>query len=473
MILAVEINDSSINIVQASIKKGTLSKFRCVSEDIPQVVDDGNILDAGYLSDRIRKILQRNRINTKKTVFVINSKSIIVRRLRLPVLKKRNEIRTMIEHELSHLMSFDPADYRIHYEVTLDSSNEKYAWYIIYCTPEELLKSYRDLALKSKLRPLGFELYCSCVNKLKDMGEDTLAFTDIGEKRISFTVMNKGIADFSRIAEISYVGAESPLNACMDEIIRCIRYYQSIDNESKISRMYIFNSEIRECFPTFIEKMSAELPDLEIVTEPPIFSRELSCYAGRCFMPVLSAFNEGKGSYKLHKTKYYEISDFRTAAAIAVILVSSLFFIISGIFVFKLYREYEYMKEYITNEENILLNNKMERLKAESQSKEKAITDIESLQNKIKEESYADSEIFRGIFSILPENTYLHSIHVGIAGVSAYCTSCSIEEAAIFISNLRELDVIEDVFADEVSRKDDSESGYEYTIHCVLKGVQQ
>ncbi len=493
MILAVEINDSSINIAQASVKKGSLSRLRCICEGIFRGVDDGNIADVDYVAERIREILCRNRINTRRTVFVINSKSVIVRRLRLPLLKKRNEIMSMIGYELSQLMPFNSSDYRMHYEVAEDCTYEKYAWYIIYCIPEKLLAGYGELALKSGLKPAGFEIYCSCVNKLRNLKEKVSAFADIGEKRISFTVMNRGVSDFSRTAEIyhgtagdivaeeaaiymdsSYPSGDNPLNICLDEIIRCIRYYQSIDKESKISRMYIFNSEIKGLLPSFIESMSDELPTVEIVTELPIFLQGIDevCYDGRCFMPVLAALNEGRGSFRLHKSKYNEISDFKIAAAMAVILVSSLFFIMGAVFAFTLHREYEHMEAYVSSEENILLNNEIDRLKAENYENEKSIADMESLKNKIEVESYADSEIFRCIFSALPENTLLKSMHVGIAGVSADCTSGSIEEIALFLSNLRRLSYVQDIYIDEVSRNGNPEEGYVYTVHCVLRSVR-
>ncbi len=493
MILAVEISDSNINIVQASVKKKSLSKLRCMCESISRGVDDGNIGDADYVAEKIREILCRNRINTRKTVFVINSKSVIVRRLRLPLLKKRNEIRSMIGYELSQLMPFNAVDYRMHYEIIPDSSNEKYAWYIIYCIPEELLECYRELALKSGLKPVGFEIYCSCINKLHDVKGNVYAFADISEKRISFTVMNRGISDFSRTVEItygtwrgiaaeeaalyidgSYPSEDSLLNTCRDEIIRCIRYYQSIDKETKISRIYIFNSEIKGLLPPFIERISAELPAVEIVTGIPVFLRGIdeSCYDGRCFMSVLAALKGGKSSYGMRKSKYYEISDFKTAAARGIVLASSLFLIIGAVFAFKLYREFEYMKAYIWSEENILLNNEIEMLKAEEYNNEKSISDAVELKNKIEKESYADSEIFRGIFSAVPQNTSLRSIHVGIAGASMDCTSGSVREIAVFLSNLRKLSEIEDIYIDEVSKNGDSEKRYDYTVHCVLRGVQ-
>lgn len=493
MILAVEISDSNINIVQASVKKESLSKLKCMHEGISRGVDDGNIADADYVAERIREILHRNRINTRRAVFVINSKSVIVRRLRLPLLKKRNEIRSMIGYELSQLMPFNASDYRIHYEIVSDSSNEKYAWYIIYCIPEELLEGYRQLALKSGLKPAGFEIYCSCINKLQNMKENVSAFADIGEKRISFTVMNRGISDFSRTVEIAYgtwegIAAEeaalyidrsypsggSFLNTCLDEIIRCIRYYQSIDKESKVSRMYIFNSEIKGLLPSFIESISAEMPTVEIVTELPMFLRGIdeSCYDGRCFMPVLAVLNEGRDSHKLRKSKYYEISDFKTAAAKGIVLASSLFLIMGTVFAFRLYREFEYMKSYIWSEENILLNNEIERLKAEEHNNEKSISDAAELKSKIEKESYADSEIFRCIFSAVPGNTSLYSMHVGIAGASMDCTSDSIQEIAVFLSNLRKLPEVEDIYIDEVSKNGDSEKRYVYTVRCELRGMQ-
>lgn len=471
MILAVEINDDSINIVQASVRKGRPLDLRCVREDISKGVEDGVILDTDYVSDRMKEIFQKNGISVRKTVFVINSKSLIVRRLRLPILKKSNEARSMIGYELRQYIPFDAVHYRMHYETVLDKNNERYAWYIVYCIPEELIESYKTLATKAKLRPVGFEIYCSCVNKLRNLNEDTYALVDIGEERISLTVMNNGISDLSRIVEVDHVGTKSPLDQCIDEIIRCMRYYQSADKESEIKRMYIYNSKIGDQLNAFIERMHYAFPDVEIVTELPVFADKLSYCDGGYFMTVIATCNEGRGSYKLNRTKNRETSDFRTAAAMAVILLSSLLFIFGGIFALRLYREYEYMKEYISNDENILLNNEIERLKAELRNNEKNAADIEALKNRVNAESYIDSKIFRGIFSVAPENTHLRSIYVGASGVSVECTSQSIDEAATFIGSLRELSAFEDIFVDEVSIKDRSEEGYDYTIQCILRDV--
>lgn len=465
MLLAVEINDDRINIVQASGRRST-RKFKCVHEDISRGVEDGNILDSDYVSVKVREILQKNRISIRKTVFVINSKSIVVRRLRLPVLEKSSETKSMIGYELRQSIPYDTFHYRMHYEIISDSDDEKYAWYIIYCIPEGLLEGYKELAKKAKLRAAGFEIYCSCINKLRNMNKDTYAFTDIGEKRISLTIMNNDISDLTRTVE-----ADS-LSVCIDEIIRCIRFYQSIDKESKISRMYIYNSENNDQLNSFVERMRYSLPEVETVTELPVLSDELPYCEGNCFMPALAACNEGRGSYKLNETKNYERSDFRTVAATAVILVLSLLFIFGGIFAFRLYGEYKYMKEYISNKENILLNNEMEILKEELKTDAKNAADMEALKKKVNEESYIDSEIFNTIFSAIPENTSLHSMHVSISGVSVDCTSQSIDEAAVFIGSLRALSAFGDIFVNEIEKKDSADGGYDYTVQCALKDVQ-
>lgn len=501
MILSVEINDKSINIVHAFTKKGGFPKFSFMCCDISYGVDNGYISDVDYVSDKIKEMLLSNCINTRKTVFVINSKSIIIRKLRLPALKKRNEIKSMIGYELSQLIPFKSRDYRIHYKAVADNTDEKYAWYIIYCIPEDMLESYRELCIKSGLKPAGFEIYCSCINKLYDekLGtlhfsrEDVDAFAYVCEEKVSFTVVNKGVCDFSRTAEnyyyseertaaeetvymgSSYMSGDGPLSGCLDEIIRCIRYYQSIDKEGKISRLYIFNSEISEIIPEFIDRMSREMPDVEIVTELPAFLQGIDkgcCYDNHCFMLVLAAIENGKSSYSLRKTEYNEMSDFRSIAAMAVIIVLSLFFIGIGVFSFRLYKDFEYMKAYISDDENIMLNNQIEELKKEIDNAEQSIAETYALKNKINEESNADSETLRCIFASVPENTKLRSVYAGSAGVTMDCTSDSFEEIACFLRNLRYTSIIEDIKVDEVTENVHSAGGYSYTLHCVLKDVQ-
>ena len=160
MVLSIEIDDKNIKIIEASKKGEILSVSRCMSMDVGYGVKDGKITDMGRIANLISEEFKKNGIKAKKAVFVINSSSIMIRTIKLPLLKKGSEILSMIQIELQQTMSADLNKYKILFEISevINESKISYAVYIVYCVPVILVNQYIELAENLKLKLVKIDI---------------------------------------------------------------------------------------------------------------------------------------------------------------------------------------------------------------------------------------------------------------------------------------------------------------------------
>jgi type IV pilus assembly protein PilM len=154
MFLSLEINNS-IKIIEASKKGITLSVLSCMTID-GSCVMDGRILDMDRTVNVINEALNNKGIKTGKAIFIINSSRIMIRRIKLPLLKKKQEILSMLQIELQQEVRTDLSKYMILYDVADITKDKKiaYAQYVAYCVPEELVNDCHELAVRLKLKSL-------------------------------------------------------------------------------------------------------------------------------------------------------------------------------------------------------------------------------------------------------------------------------------------------------------------------------
>ena len=205
-LLAVEINDDNIKIMEGSKKGNTLNVYKCVCVSVPiNSIKDGKILSIDVIKEIIKKALLVNFIKTKRTVFIINSNSVITRKIELPYLKSNKETKSMINFKLQELMAADLNQYKIMYKTTeiFVSEGIKKAGYIVYGMPIKIFNQYLELADKLKLDLAYLDISPNLLGNIfknnlavnsKEMEiKGSAAFLNAGYDTISFSIINKGI----------------------------------------------------------------------------------------------------------------------------------------------------------------------------------------------------------------------------------------------------------------------------------------
>ncbi len=506
LILSVEIDNNGIKITEASKKGKLLSILKCFSLTAATGVEDGRIIDSDFIVNLIKEGFVKNNIKAKKAVFVINSGCVMIRKMKLPRLNKKSEILSMVRFELEQMISADLSRYKIIYKV-IDEACEndvKNAFYVIYCLPEDIYYGCKNLARKLKLKLVYIDVSFNCLNKiyahdiningnLPDL-ENIYAFVNINFQFISFCVLNKGINDFSRISlynkeegsneaaaetQASYNEGSHDLslfvNKVLDEISKYIRYYYSIDNSNYINKLYIYgcHSKDKNMSKFLSDNLRIEIEAINRISNIQFECTDKKLSLDESFISILSLFNYKNDicfSADNLAEHVYDSKLFPAAISAALIIMLS---------VLLAFRNYNIMLEnkigsmslYIDNADNTRRNAEVENLKEDIILLENYLEQTAKLKNLINHEDYVSAVIFREIFYAIPQNTKVTSMSVDRNGTQLFCFSESMEEAALFLQNLREIDFIDEVHLPSIEVLREGDRRYSYSIMCKLKDV--
>lgn len=495
-ILSVEIDSCNIKINEAVKKGETLSICTCMSENIGYGVKNGKIVDINTVVNRISEILRNNNIKTKKAAFVINLSSIMIRTIKLPLLKKSTEIISMIQIELQQLISADLNKYRITYEISNITNENKvsYADYIVYCVPIDLISQYVDLAEKLNLNLIKIDILPTCINSLyknniKINGNSlsikkTLAFINIKENVISFLVVRNGFCDFYISSEIekayiekvaepqyTYFDGENYLNKdniIVSQITKFLRNYYSTSGNKVIDKIYIYGSCNLNTIIEIKDKLCMDVENINNISNLTIENThnfELNVYFS--IAAALFSHNKSNGFIAIKRKKVR--NNYGYVVISAVILISSVYvfgFLNSQV---EMRNKIQAMTLFIDDGNNNEINNKIENIKMETDYLEKYLKSAEILKQVIKENDYVDSSVLRKINMAKPSETKVTSIYMEKKSTQLQCLSSSMSEATLFFSNLREIEQIENVYIPAIQSK--TGQAFSYSLVIQLKDV--
>lgn len=490
--LSIEIDNCNIKIIEA-IKKGeALSISRCMTVNINCGINDGRIIDM-LVVNKISEALKSNNIKTRKAVFVINSSSSIVRKIKLPLLKKNSEILSMIQIELQQLLSADLDMYNIVYEISniTVENDTSYAEYIVYCVPVVLVNQYMDLAEKLNLKLIKIDIPARCINsiyknniKVNDINinKETTAFINVKENFISFSVANNGFCDFYISSEIEntyikkaaefrpqYMNTDSFSNVdntIISLIVKLMRYYYSVSKNKSINKIYIYGSNLEEMneIKTKLNIDAEIISSISNLSAEEINTFELSEY----FNVVLTLFSHSNITFNTTRNKKIRNNySYAVISAIIMIVCIVLFGFINS--QYSMSNRILAMTSFIDDGNNNEINNKIENIKSETDYLAHYLKSVECLQHIINENDDVDSIILRKINMSKPSETKVTSIRMDKNSTQLQCVSLSMSETTLFFSKLREIEQIDSVYIPEIQSK--TEQGFSYSVVLKLKDV--
>lgn len=487
MILSIEFG-SNIKIIEGYRKKNKVVITKAVTLNVAADIYHGSIVNIDLMADTIKDALSDNKIHAKKVIFIVNSESVIIRKIKLPLLKKKSETLSMITFELEQLIPADLNRYKVIYKI-IDTYDENNALYAVYCLPLNIFMQYRKLAEILRLKLIKLDIPSNCLNTISEQNlkinnfsrneENVFAFVEIDFQKITFCTVNRGINDFFRICHIdnsieavaeshvSYTDScdcdafESTSILWLEEINKCIRYYYSVDN-NRISKIYIYGHF--SSLWNFDKLLSLNLNiEAEIIKSLSDIAFKDKNLINKYFIPVMALYNLKSMNF-LYKCKDNYIK-FRIIIIIAAVLLCFFFLFHRRSY---LQREIEAIGKYVDDKENIRNNSRIERLKEENTLLESRINLIEDAIYSINSE-YVNSEILRAIYYSIPENTKVLSFSASRGSINMECVSSSIDEVILLLSYLKDMDFIEEINTPEIQSFQDSK--YSYSIVCKFKDV--
>lgn len=506
-ILSIEIDDERIKIVEGlrGFKSNNVTVIKCISLCTPvNVFDNGKILNMNLLRISIERALMLNRIKTKKTVIIINSNSVIIRKMELPILKRKSDEMSMIKLELEQLSSNNLNQKIIYKKVNIICDNM--AQYIVYGLSYDLYNQYIELSNKLKLNLIAIDISSNVLEKIPNINlkinhnnysNNINAFVNIGFDRINFCVINKGINDFfsaiylnlsddhyiDRIAENPllldngyYNVKEENINFLIDEIYKQIRYYYYTNsNDIVIDKIYFYGN--CSLIVDNEKYLSAMLNiDVEIIVSiSNVITTELNkTYNVQEYLNcILSFFIDLSDVHFLTEKTNERTNKFCLGI---VFMTVSLFFMLYFLlnthsYVFNnrlLNKQLISIKSFVNDKENIKLNNEIENIKTNIIMLENYLENANCMNEIIYEEDFITVNMIDAIRKSKPSNTKILFVSLDNNYINMQCKSYYIEDIMSFINKLRNVDFISNIYVPDVFLKQEEDLSYSYSVICNL-----
>ena len=476
MFLSLEFGNN-IKIVEGYKKKNIVYIKKAITMD--KSVDIKNSLN---LSDSINEVLIKNNIKTKKAIFIINTESVIIRKIRLPLISNKKETITMIKHELGQVISADLSRYKIIYRIIekYEDSERKTALYAAYCLPLSIYEFYLKLGKKLNLKLVSIDISSNCLNNIFLQNiklnnnvlcfNDVYAFVNIHYDKVMFSVIYKGINDFFMIevaerntdiaTETTFYYGEHGIDNMyiwVEVINKCCRYYHSVNNK-RINKIYLYG-QIND--KNGLDKLLSTILHVDVEFIYYVSNTVCDdCIINEHFTSVMALYSNKSINF-MTKNDNRQIISLSIAGA-CVLIVFLLFFTDNSL---SLHEQITVLDTYINNEKNMERNSAVEKLKSENQSLEERIKTIEEAIKSVKTENVRTENI-RGVYNSLPAATRVLSFSMDKNSLNMQCISDSMDEIIDLLKELKGLDFVTKIHIPAVESND---MKYTYSIICNFK----
>lgn len=484
-ILSIEIGNRNIKILEGSKKGSNLVVYKSIFLDAPSnSIEDGKIIDIDLVVETIENGLLENEVKTKNAIFTFNSNSIITRNIELPLLKRKSETISMIKNELEQLLSVDLSQYKLIFKKTETFKVEEVekAKYIVYGLPIEMYNKYIELAEKLNLEAMVLDLSFNSLDKIvqkhvvvnnNSFSNSVAAFIEIDYSTISFSVLNNGKNDFSRISSngikdivrsfstvynlsqeesLNYIEklslieeseilssisktniALDVINSWIDEFNRYIRYYNSINKDKQISRIYIFGtfSKIEGLEKYLSSHLNIEVEMVKEVSGLIIKDDTVDFDTKKYLSTFLSLFINKKDINFLADKKKARISKFNVGIVIfamsLIIVLTSIYYLYSY-FVeqVELEKEIATMDQFMQDKETIELSTETEAIINKVALLEVYKTEVKKLKEAIRNEDAVTTIMFEQLAKATPIDTKINSMSIDQSNILLQCSSISL-----------------------------------------------
>lgn len=171
-LIAIDFDDHEVRILVARQRRQELEIINSVRGTLQDgIVHNGEIVDAGSLTDVIGQLIRTNRLDATYAFFAADNTNTIVRPVAVPIaLKSAEDIEGAVAFELQQYLDIDPTSYNIEYQEVsegLSSTNsmDNSRHLMVYAVPKRTIDQYLEISNNLKLTPYVFDLRSNSIEK--------------------------------------------------------------------------------------------------------------------------------------------------------------------------------------------------------------------------------------------------------------------------------------------------------------------
>ncbi|WP_130807160.1 type IV pilus biogenesis protein PilM [Senegalia massiliensis] len=252
-ILSLDIGNKNIKILQSKITNKSFILENAITIKTPKnSINDGNIMNANYLSSYIKENLDKEKMKGKYGIITLDYSNIISREIILPFVKK-DDIEEMVKYEIEEFLPITLNDYVLDYrkrEEFIDNYNIKKIKLLVVAIPKKTVKGYMELLEELDLNPMALDLNSNAISKLINkeikingttLNKNTVSFLDIGYKNTNINLISNGVNIFNRVMTTGTNDLpDNTISEYLEGIERLFTYYKNLNRSNKIEKIYLY-----------------------------------------------------------------------------------------------------------------------------------------------------------------------------------------------------------------------------------------
>ena len=203
-LVGLDIGTSSVKAVQLQRAR---QKYRLIALGMapvhPETIVDGVIMDAPAVSTAIRQIFEENKIETKEVAVSVSGHSVIVKKIRVPQMKKP-ELREGIAWEAEQHIPYAINDVNLDFQILEGtSSSDGEMDILLVAVKKDTVNEYLGVVSAAGLKATVVDIDAFAIeNALETSGDvkpgDVIALVDIGASVTTINVVQGGVSEFTR-----------------------------------------------------------------------------------------------------------------------------------------------------------------------------------------------------------------------------------------------------------------------------------
>lgn len=219
-VLTIDITNESITIVEVtpSNKKQSTIHNAIIFETPEDAYEDGVIRDKERIAEAIKSQLSANGITNKNAIFVLTSTKIVNREVLVPFVKE-NKIKGIINANSSEYFPVNIEDYVVSHsvlETVTDEENNKQLRVLAVAAPENMVRSYYDLAALAGLKVVALDYIGNAILQLIKTQTTEAMTTMVIQLGSESTVLNIVKGDTLLLQRTVPYGTNVVVNEVMD-----------------------------------------------------------------------------------------------------------------------------------------------------------------------------------------------------------------------------------------------------------------
>ena len=202
-LVGIDIGTSSIKVCQLSESRKGLNLLRVGFAPLPpQTIVDGQVMDAGVVTETLKRIFHDARIKQKEVALSVSGQSVIIRKITVPMMTPA-ELDEQIHWEARQHIPFRIEEVQVDYQVLRRRPEAAQMDLLLVAAKRDQISDYIQLARDARLKPVVCDIDAFTIQNLFEMSrglppEQTIGLLNVGASVASLNIIAAGVSAFTR-----------------------------------------------------------------------------------------------------------------------------------------------------------------------------------------------------------------------------------------------------------------------------------